>query len=341
MHIDSPTPRPAFLASERDQYGLSRYAVHRGSVEKPFHGVLALPREHPRRRMYQDELLAERAAFFATKMKPHSAFSHVTALALHGCPIVLGGALRDEVGHGGGLRGDGVLRGDESRRGGGSRGDGVLRRDSVQDDELLHVTVPFEASRPRERGVVGHRSRAAFSVLQVRGLPVVSPFTALLQSSTMLSELELIVAADHFITQGAGGTTVELERLRRLASETSAGGAKRLRRALEHARVGAESRYETLLRLELVHRGFTDLEPQFVIHDDAGFVGRFDLVSRRRLAIFEYDGQQHRTNHRQYITDMQRLDRARLLGYRVLRFHFDDFAVGSRAIGTKLAQFDL
>lgn len=258
-------------------------------------------------------------------MKPHSAFSHVTALALYGCPIVLGGAVRDEVGCGGGLG-----------RGGRVPGDG-----GVWGDELLHVTVPFEASRPRERGVVGHRSRARFSVRQVRGLPVVSPFTALLQSSTMLSELELIVAADHFITQGVGGATVELEQLRRLASETSAGGAKRLRRALEHARVGAESRYETLLRLELVHRGFTDLEPQFVIHDDAGFVGRFDLVSRKRLAIFEYDGQQHRTNHRQYITDMQRLDRARLLGYRVLRFHFDDFTVGSRAIDAKLKQFDL
>lgn len=52
MHIDSPTPRPAFLASERDQYGLSRYAVYQGSVEKPFHGVRALPSEHPRRRMH-------------------------------------------------------------------------------------------------------------------------------------------------------------------------------------------------------------------------------------------------------------------------------------------------
>ncbi|WP_217135729.1 DUF559 domain-containing protein [Leucobacter chinensis] len=297
MPIDSPTPRTAFLASERSKYGLSRYAMYHGSIETPFHGLRAMPLERPRDHLHRDELLAEQATFFATKLKPFSAFSHMTALSLHGCPIL--------------------------------------------HDDVLHVTVSAEASRPREQGVVGHRRQAKFSIHTAKGLPVVSPFTALLQSSPMLSELELIVAIDHLINRATRGTTVKLDHLTRLARATSARGVKTLRRALDQARFGAESRYETLLRLELVRRGFTDLQPQFVLHDAAGFVGRFDLVSRKHSSIFEYDGQQHRTNHRQYITDMQRLDRARLLGYRVLRFHFDDFAEGSLAIDAKLAQFGL
>ncbi|WP_156174994.1 MULTISPECIES: hypothetical protein [unclassified Leucobacter] len=151
---------------------------------------------------------------------------------------------------------------------------------------------------------------------------------ALLQSAATLPFLELVVALDHLrrprrVSHGASLPESEVNALL-LRSRTR--GITRLRDAWSVSRHGAESRMESHLHYVLASMGLDDLELQADLYDRSGtWIGRFDQVDRTRMRILEYDGEQHRTDRQQYLRDLTRLDRARDLGYRILRAHAEDF----------------
>ena len=197
----------------------------------------------------------------------------------------------------------------------------------VRSDESIHVCTVPPHTRNRTRGVIGHRHTAGF-IPQITsdGLPVVPPLLALQQSASLLELKELIVAVDHLLLAGPYRLPVLcVEEIGAAIERSSARGVRQLRRALELARVGAESRMETLTRLLLAAYG---LDTYFVlqreIFDRIGFIGRFDLVDEDRKLIIEYDGEQYRLDRVQYLKDDERLERARAAGYRVIRLRFED-----------------
>jgi len=157
----------------------------------------------------------------------------------------------------------------------------------------------------------------------------VPPELALLQAST-LPFRELVVAVDHLILpqrRRGGRAQIEHGRLTEYLRQATGPGIARVRAACLVARVGAESRYETLTRFELALMGLDELELQVDLHRaDGSWYGRFDLVHRLKRKIIEFDGEQHRTDRRQYLRDLQRLEAARAEGYEVLRLHAEDFA---------------
>src|SRR5699024_11316841 len=114
------------------------------------------------------------------------------------------------------------------------------------------------------------------------GLPVVDPVTALVQSAAQLSLVELVIAIDHLICPRFPHRLpiISVADLQKGVASSSRAGVRRVRDACELSRAGAESRYETILRLELSERGFTDLERRVELHDGPGLGGRFDLVPR-------------------------------------------------------------
>lgn len=61
-----------------------------------------------------------------------------------------------------------------------------------------------------------------------------------------------------------------------------------------------------------------------------------DWASR---SVFEYDGEQHRLDRRQYLKDIRRLDRLREAGWRVMRLHWEDLAQPGNAIGLEMLRF--
>lgn len=200
----------------------------------------------------------------------------------------------------------------------------------VQTPPELHLTIPLPGSAAQGKSVRGHRVRAQVSAVVLRGeLPCAPPEVALVQSASLLSFRELVVAIDHLILPRrdyAGDSYLKYAWLVNYLGECSARGAKRLRAACSVARVGAESRFETLARFELARMGLDTLELQADLHDDAGlWIGRFDLVDRAARKIIEYDGEQHRLLRRQYLRDLKKLDRAREANYSVLRLHKEDF----------------
>lgn len=197
----------------------------------------------------------------------------------------------------------------------------------------LHVTVPLPHGPARRVGVWGHNSTGEHhaTILQDEEFefPCVPPAVALIQAAPLLPFRELIVAADHMIRirdNGSVAPIVQYEDLVALAGVSSGRGIRRLRAALEVARVGAESRMESLMHFELAKRGLDILELQAVLTSPGGaFIGRFDSMCRERRKILEYDGEQHRTDRGQYLRDLTRLEAAHGLGYAVLRLHKEDF----------------
>ncbi|MBU3995802.1 MAG: DUF559 domain-containing protein [Actinobacteria bacterium] len=197
----------------------------------------------------------------------------------------------------------------------------------VRGGESLHVCVAAPHARNRTRGVIGHRHTAGFIPhFASGGLPVVPPLLALQQSASLLELKELIVAMDHLVlARPYREPTLSVEEIAAVIERSSARGVRQLRRALELARVGAESRMETLTRLLLAAYGLdTFFVLQQEVFDQVGFIGRFDLVDEDRKLIIEYDGEQHRLDRVQYLKDDERLERARAAGYRVIRLRVED-----------------
>lgn len=206
----------------------------------------------------------------------------------------------------------------------------------------LHVTSSSPLRPHTGNGVVGHSSQESITHTHLR-LPIVSPQAALLQASATLPLRELVVAADHLIlpreADGSSGL-VSLADLRAAAVGSHQRGVRRTRTALSFARVGAESRMESLLRLILVSYGLDVLELQVDVFDgDGRRIGRFDMVDRERKLIVEYDGEQHRNDREQYLKDQQRLDRARAAGYRILRLHKEDLLHRPHQTARGVAEF--
>ena len=97
-------------------------------------------------------------------------------------------------------------------------------------------------------------------------------------------------------------------------------GVARLREALALVRPRTDSVRETELRLAASDFGLPEPEVNGRILDDDGrFVAFGDLVYRRWRVILEYDGEQHRTDERQFARDVERLDDLARLGWRVVR----------------------
>lgn len=229
---------------------------------------------------------------FAQILRPGEAFSHTTALRLLGCPI--------------------------------------------RCDDMIHLTVPKHRRARRAAGVTGHSTRREFEALVLAdNLPVIPPALALIQAASMLPLKELIIAIDHLASRkilGIDGSTESIcEEVRSLPQQSRMPGSRNLRKALKYARVGSESRMESLLRLLLEAYGYAHcFETQVEIVDDAGWIGRFDFVCERFKLIVEYDGEQHREHRKQYLKDQRRLDRVRAAGYMVIRLQAEDVVGNGR-----------
>lgn len=293
-----PLPLPgafahrSFTAAEAREAEVSPRQLRRPSLRAPHHGVRSLV-EVPA----SPEDLNVRAARAAAEYLPllrrdrGEVFSHTTALLLWGAPI--------------------------------------------RCAATMHLAIPHPHAPARGKQVVGHRScrpGAPRDVTLQNGirLPCAGPVEALLQSASQLGFLELVVAADHLIRVRGPAlgrySLTTLDELVAAAEATAASGMLRLRAALQVARVGAESRMESLQHFELARMGLDALELQANLHDDDGrWIGRFDAVDRKKRRILEYDGEQHRTDRAQYLRDEERLERARKAGYRVMRTHKEDF----------------
>lgn len=276
---------PSFLVRDALASGCSRGILRSRRLARPFHGV--------RSSAPVGSCLRDRAIALVPKLRRDERLSHAAALSLAECPI------------------------------------------RVPRQADVDVEAPQHLAQARGRGVRGHRRRReeeAFlcAVPELDDpVPMVAPLRAVQQAAGSLPFIELVVALDHLLREDDRRfdplTRVSPEALAAFAATTTGPGARRFREAAALARVGAESRMETLMRLAGIRAGMPELRLQVDLHDACGrWIGRFDAVDDETRSIFEYDGEQHATSRRQRRRDRRKLQAARDAGWRVLVFYSED-----------------
>ena len=164
------------------------------------------------------------------------------------------------------------------------------------------------------------------TVLYRRGLPVVDPVTLFCQLAAHLSLPDLVAVGDALVLEPVvpdmweDRPWVPLRQLVERVEPWRGRGKRNAEQAVSLIRPGAESRPETLVRLAIRQAGLPEPEVNVIISDGRGqLIGRGDLVYRQWRIIVEYDGEQHRTDRRQFDRDVVRLHDFAAHGWRVIR----------------------
>lgn len=187
----------------------------------------------------------------------------------------------------------------------------------LDDAALVHVSAPSGSRPPRGRRVAGHRLGVSIRTDVIRGLAVVSAGDAWCQLSARLGLDALVAAGDRLI--GWPRPLMAMSEVHAAIDRYgSRPGVVRLRAARALLRPDSASPRETRLRL-IVHRaGLPEPECNGAIGLGDGTVTHGDLVFRAR-GVIEYDGEQHRSDARQFARDVARLNALALAGWTVIR----------------------
>jgi hypothetical protein len=106
-------------------------------------------------------------------------------------------------------------------------------------------------------------------------------------------------------------------------------GVRRARTALGFVDAGAESPRETWLRLLLVRAGFPTPQTQIPVYDEYGqLVAVLDMGWQEVKLAVEYEGDQHRTDRRQFNRDIRRAETIAALGWAQVRVTSEDTEAG-------------
>ena len=185
----------------------------------------------------------------------------------------------------------------------------------VADDvpiELVHVN----ARAPR--GVVTHRDLLLDGEMQIMaGRSVTTPERTAFDIARRASTRSAVARLDAL----ARATSFKADDVSRIAKRhPGAPGLRQLEIALALIDPGAESPRESYLRLLLIEAGLPRPQTQIPVLDDDGLpVAYLDLGWEEQMVAVEYDGEHHRTDRRQYVKDIRRLEMLERMGWIVVR----------------------
>lgn len=197
-------------------------------------------------------------------------------------------------------------------------------------------------SRPRGRGVVGHRSQFHAEDLWTDGsVRLTSPARTLLDlaASTdargrhVMTHQQLVAVIDGVICEHRTGISRGVPALRSqrdlstdLERFESHRGVRRVRQALLRAVVGVDSPLETYTRLVLEDHRFTGWEADVEIRSPGGRRVHPDLADRRHRLAVQVDGAVHE-DPRQRLRDVERQRATEAAGWTELRVVHTDLDV--------------
>ena len=225
-----------------------------------------------------------RCRALATRMPRGGAFSHRTAAMLRGMPLPLAAV-----------------------------------------DPVLDVSVPTPQRAPRRHGTRGHSAvLTAADIEIVAGLPITTVERTWCDLGVLLPLPDLVAVADFVLWHEAPlSTTARLA----AAIETypSRAGRRLLRRALDLSSDHSRSRPESLVRVDLA---LSSLPTPLANHAEYLPIARrtvyFDLAYVEYKLELEYHGDQHRTDQRQWRSDVRRGNDIGDAGWQTLQFTADD-----------------
>ncbi|MCU1579417.1 MAG: hypothetical protein JWP19_1621 [Rhodoglobus sp.] len=233
---------------------------------------------------------------YAARMSPRAAFSHATAAQLWGIPLPL----------------------------------------HLQQAAPLHVSVPHPHRAPEGVNVTGHRLHIDPADMRVLdGVAVTSLERTVFDLASALPDEDLLGALDNILwwrrSRRFRATSSSIEdALHRFGGRRGLG---RLLDLLPLASDRSDSVPETVFRLRFVRAGLPPPIPNLEVLDAQGaFLAMPDLQLTEFRMAFDYEGDHHRTDARQWRKDLRRVPLLEDAGWRHTRLSADDLANSAYAL---------
>jgi hypothetical protein len=151
----------------------------------------------------------------------------------------------------------------------------------------------------------------------IDGIPVTTPARTALDLACWYPTADAVAAIDSLARATKLKATDVAMLVRRYGGRSGIRGAQA---ALKLVDPGAHSPKETWLRLLLIDAGLPRPETQIPVHDEVGDVFAYlDMGWEQPKVAVEYDGDQHRSDRRQYRWDIRRLEKLERLDWIVIR----------------------
>ena len=184
------------------------------------------------------------------------------------------------------------------------------------------LTVPRNASRLIVPGWRVRRHDLPPEQLDVlpNGMRVTVPAQTVLDLARVLPTEQAVVVADSALRRALVSVGV----LTHVLTSTLGPGTGGLRVVAAMLDPASGSVLETLLRLRMLEAGLRPLT-QYEIHDERGYlVARVDFCWPAQRLVVEADGFAFHSDRMAYRRDRQRMNELERLGWRVLRFTYED-----------------
>ncbi len=194
----------------------------------------------------------------------------------------------------------------------------------IPDDvpvELIHTN-----TRPPD-GVMTRRETLGAGEIQLRnGLAVTTPERTAFDIGRRGAVRSAVVRLDAL----ARATDFKVDDVQRVATaHPRSSGLRRLEAALALVDPGAQSPRESYLRLLLIDAGLPRPQTQIpVLGADGLPFAYLDLGWEEAMVAVEYDGDQHRTDRRQYVKDIRRMEMLDEMGWTIVRVVAEDRSAG-------------
>ena len=206
----------------------------------------------------------------------------------------------------------------------------------VDDTGVRRVVVPRNRSRAQAEGWRLHRADLgpAERIQRADGLSVTSVLRTVVDLAKVLPLGAAVAAADGALRLGTSPVT-----LRAALLAARGPGAGRCRQVAALMDPLAESVLESLLRLLLVLAGLPSPVSQYEIRDEHGrTVARVDFCWPGSRLVVEADGFAFHSDRLAYRRDRERMNELERLGWRVLRFTWEDVRQRPAAVVTVVAE---
>jgi very-short-patch-repair endonuclease len=196
-----------------------------------------------------------------------------------------------------------------------------LSASAIHGAKWVDVAVPVEIIHTNRNPLPGLRVRSGRieedEVTVVGGIPVTTPARTVLDLGCWYPTGQAVAAIDALV-RATDLKAADVELL--LQRYPGRRGIRQARTALGLVDAGAQSPKETWLRLLLMHAGLPRPQTQIVIDDEFGdAIAYLDMGWEEVKVAVEYDGDQHRSDRRQYSWDVRRLEMLERRGWIVIR----------------------
>ena len=185
----------------------------------------------------------------------------------------------------------------------------------VDDRQLVQLIHDNRRSPP---GIQTHRDRIDQDEIDlVVGVPVTSPVRTVLDFGCWYPTITAVAGIDAL----ARAVEIKAADVELLAHRyVGRRGIRRARQAVDLFDPGAQSPKESWLRVVLIQAGLPKPQTQIpVLNEFGSAVAYLDMGWEDVKVAVEYDGEQHRSDRRQYTWDIRRLEMLERLGWIIIR----------------------